>query len=135
MSTQRLGDEPFASDEDLFFHKLFAEDELSQRKASKTTSMFTPPFKHHVPPPPSFSQLFSQSTQNKMYSSQSKTVAKVQPHTTTHNPTASWQTFSGHSTSVTKESEVPMGFDEIDDHDLDNTCFSQHPSYHHEGML
>jgi hypothetical protein len=40
MSTQRLGDEPFASDEDLFFHKLFAEDELSQRKASETTSMY-----------------------------------------------------------------------------------------------
>ena len=92
---------------------------------------FKPPFKHHVPPPPSFSQLFfSQSTQNKMYSSQSKTVAKVQPHTTTHNPTASWQTFSGHSTSVRKESEVLMGFDEIDD-----TGFSQHPNYHHEGML
>jgi hypothetical protein len=65
-----------------------------------------------------------------MYSSQSKTVAKVQPHTTTHNPTASWQTFSGHSTSVRKESEVLMGFDEIDD-----TGFSQHPNYHHEGML
>ncbi len=32
-----LGDESFASEEDLFFHKLFAEDELSQRNTSKST--------------------------------------------------------------------------------------------------
>ena len=33
-----FGDEPFTSEEDLFFEKLFGEDELSQRKTSKTTS-------------------------------------------------------------------------------------------------
>ena len=31
-----LSDEPFLSEEDLFFHKLFGEDELSQRQTSKT---------------------------------------------------------------------------------------------------
>lgn len=40
MSRQGLFDEPFAAEEDLFFHKLFSEDEFSQNRASKMTSSY-----------------------------------------------------------------------------------------------
>lgn len=58
-------------------------------------------------------------------------MAKVQPHTTTPNPTASWQAFSGHSTSVPRQAAKRLkDFDEFVDVDL-----TRNPSSINEGVL
>ena len=44
MSIERSRDKQFVSDEDLFFQRLFAEEELSERKTSKTTSTYVTSF-------------------------------------------------------------------------------------------